>query len=592
MVVGVPFGVAALPRLFAAGRRALLLPLGAATVFALLAGYVFVSILELGVPADPNMRLAVAQGTVFTALQHGWTGFLRPVSSTGADLTADLQLSPGLWIAAPSDSPALAKGERRLAVAFAVVLLVALALLAPVASVAGWVWPRLPGSVLAITDEEADAVSSIPSSPRWCLSSRWRDGLRWGPAWPPSRPGGPGGRSPLERMEAGKLVQHGRAITSPPVLADVRLLPENTLLSRYSYEYYGHLPRYLLRQPDGALAAEPPARSRHARARPGLSRGPGGRGGLAPGPGTELTPTVFGGVFEPPLPISPGQLYLVQLDFRGTVPAGALQIFGQRVFREYLLPLSGEARAYGAGPGRTAAFRLRIGGDQVDVPETKFIATPGPGQPAPHLALRLVPLRGADLPVEVLGLIPYRLRVRSPRAAWVESPKIFLPGYRAEVDGAEAGIVASPDGLVMVRVPAGNSEVVVRYPGPPGLRPAYWLSACAWAALAAWGAGGLVPGRRRRPVARPCVRSGLRVRARSPSRPWPEPWSPRCRPPPRVTTPGRISPFPAPFRTGGWGGPSPSSPLGADPARNSSTSTMSTARTCASASRPRRATAR
>jgi hypothetical protein len=483
MVTGIPFGIAALVRCREGKAADLLIPAGAATVFVLLSGYVFASVLYLNIPTDPNMRLAVARGSVFDALQRGWAGFLRPVSPSGAALLSDIQLSPGLWAAGLLGLAGLWRRERRLAVPFAVVLLGALALLAPIPALAGRVWPNMPAFVLGITDEwpmlriyvllsaivpflAALGLAALGPVARRIALVLLAAGVAWS-GW-----------------DARKFIQRGWAITSPPLISTLRQLPENALLSRYSYEYYGHLPRYFSTGASGpwlqnrlldadTLEPDPASLAKIA------SRAP------ANAERHELVDTVYGGIFLPPLAISPGQLYLVDVDFKGTMPTGTLEILGDRVYREFGLPASGEERAFGAGPGRPSGFALQITGDRVDTPETKFIRSPGAGAMPAHMALRLIPLRGEDLPVEVRSLIPYRLAVRSPRPAWVETPKIFLPGYAATVDGAGAGIASSPDGLVMVRVPAGRSEVVLSYPGPPGLRAVFWVTAAAWAALAA-----------------------------------------------------------------------------------------------------------
>ena len=52
------------------------------------------------------------------------------------------------------------------------------------------------------------------------------------------------------------------------------------------------------------------------------------------------------------------------------------------------------------------------------------------------------------------------------------------------MNGREAGTPrASPDGLVMVRVPPGLAEMELLYPGPPLLRLAFWISLVSWLLL-------------------------------------------------------------------------------------------------------------
>ena len=495
----VPFGVAAVWRRWKGkGPASLWAPAGAGVLFMLLASYVFVSAFLLKIPADPNRRLAVEHGEIFNVLKHGWTGFFRPVSPGAVDLIADLQLSPGLWVAGLLGLAGLLRRERRLAVIMGGILLVFIALLAPIPAVAGKAWPAMPDFVLAITD-------NWPVLRFYVLLSALVPFL----AFLGLAAFQPAGRRVILVMlaagcvwsgwEARKFVQRGWAITSPPAISARRFLPENMLLSRYSYEYYGHLPRYYsagasgpylenrlldadMLEPDDRLLATLAGRlagdaSRHT-----------------------FVNTDYGGFFQPRLTLQPGRTYLAYIDFKGARPVGALQLFGLRVLREYMLPASGEERAFGAEPGRPAGFALWITGNQPDSVEVKFIRTPSEKPAKLELKFQLVPLRGVDLPVEVRSVLPYHLAVRSPRGGWVETPKIFLPGYAATVNGAPAEVWPSPDGLVMVAVPGGNSDVVVTYPGAPWLRLGFWVSAATWLAVllwCAWPVRGICP----RPVA-------------------------------------------------------------------------------------------
>ena len=417
-------------------------------------------------------------------LKHGWTGFFRPVSPGAVDLIADLQLSPGLWVAGLLGLAGLLRRERRLGIILGGILFVFIALLAPIPAVAGRVWPVMPDSVLAITDTWPvlrfyvllsamvpflaflGLAAFQPASRRVILVV-----LAAGCAW--------------SGWEARKFVQRGWAITSPPAISARRFLPENMLLSRYSYEYYGHLPRYYSAGATGpylenrlldADMLEPNDRLLATLA--GRLAGDASR--------HTFVNTDYGGFFQPRLTLQPGRTYLAYIDFKGSRPVGALQLFGRRVLREYMLPASGEERAFGAEPGRPAGFALWITGNQPDSVEVKFIRTPSEKPAKLELEFQLVPLRGVDLPVEVRSVLPYHLAVRSLLGGWVETPKIFLPGYAATVNGAPAEVWPSPDGLVMLPVPAGVSDVVVAYPGPPGLRLAFWMTAASWLAVLLW----------------------------------------------------------------------------------------------------------
>jgi hypothetical protein len=68
----------------------------------------------------------------------------------------------------------------------------------------------------------------------------------------------------------------------------------------------------------------------------------------------------------------------------------------------------------------------------------------------------------------------------------LETPRVFIAGYKAEVGGKAVEASRSADGLVAIPVPAGPSEVTLSYPGRPLLQFAYWLSLATWFTLATW----------------------------------------------------------------------------------------------------------
>jgi hypothetical protein len=94
----------------------------------------------------------------------------------------------------------------------------------------------------------------------------------------------------------------------------------------------------------------------------------------------------------------------------------------------------------------------------------------------------------AVLPVRVDGWIPYKAAVRSPSNAWLETPRVFQTGYIATVNGQPAQVRESPDSLVSVAVPRGDSTVVLEYSPPAGLKALFWLSCLSIIAVGAVGA--------------------------------------------------------------------------------------------------------
>jgi uncharacterized membrane protein YfhO len=78
--------------------------------------------------------------------------------------------------------------------------------------------------------------------------------------------------------------------------------------------------------------------------------------------------------------------------------------------------------------------------------------------------------------------------------AYLETPRLFLPGYLARVDGREVPAEQSPDGLVMVRLAPGRHTVELTYRPAWLARAAYFFTATGWVGVLGW--AGWAGGRR------------------------------------------------------------------------------------------------
>jgi hypothetical protein len=116
-----------------------------------------------------------------------------------------------------------------------------------------------------------------------------------------------------------------------------------------------------------------------------------------------------------------------------------------------------------------------------------FLPDPGSqaasGAPEPFARLTVERFIPGNHVVELLSLLPFHAAVQTDRPALLETPKVFIPGYRAYVNGKDIPVLKSGEGLVGVPLDIGRSDVVVDYPGSPMLRLAYFVSAGAWLAL-------------------------------------------------------------------------------------------------------------
>jgi hypothetical protein len=130
-------------------------------------------------------------------------------------------------------------------------------------------------------------------------------------------------------------------------------------------------------------------------------------------------------------------------------------------------------------------------GMKEDVAEMAWADTPGAD-------FGLPPVEGTPA-IEVVAEGPahLRLRVRNDVATTLRLPRIFFPGWRAEVDGEPVAVRADgPWGLVTLAVPAGSHEVAARFGETPLRATADVISA---ACLVIWLVG-LARERRMRPL--------------------------------------------------------------------------------------------
>ncbi|HEX7632673.1 MAG TPA: hypothetical protein VF388_11100 [Lacunisphaera sp.] len=190
-----------------------------------------------------------------------------------------------------------------------------------------------------------------------------------------------------------------------------------------------------------------------------------------------------------PFVLQPGARYRLTLKF--LVPPGEalLQFRGPSLFRKYILPTSGGVRAFGMLPGHNPSLSLWT---SQSTPETMELRLVGGGlgnsswRGRAFAEFTFERVDPAALPVELKSLLPLRAQVRAPAASWLETPRMFLDGYEATVNGQPAKVQRAADGLLLVAVPAGASEVEVRYVGPLLVRRALAVSRVAWLAMGAW----------------------------------------------------------------------------------------------------------
>ncbi len=478
-------------RLAAAPRgskaRGVLLAMGALLLFLVLAGYEFVSVAQLNLPTLAGGQLALFRGpAMYYNLRAGWAGLLRPVSAEGSNLIADLQLSGPLWacfVMGVAASRRAGWGLRALLIASCGLVI----LLAPLSAVAGRLWALMPAWVDQITDQWpmqrfypilsafapfAGLLALGITRQRGCLRQRAAVlALALGCVWC--------------GYEASKFIRRGFRVTLPADVSRRLIREENVVYAIYSAGMLGDVPRSYSPLPPAAemqlrLLDRAGSRVLHSNLQSLLDGESGGRPLPAPPfvvPGEGQDP-----VLASPLVLPPGRNYLLTVEFSGAPPSGTLVVTGRELLKQYPLPAAVAVRPPLGGSTPNAILVVTVANPEGENVMMRFVPAAGSRGRADFARLSAVSYDPEGLPLHILGAphFPLRIRARTFEAGWLVTPRIYIPGYRATVDGIPATVGRSSDGEVMVSVPSGESRVELQYSGSVLLRVSFWLCFAGW----------------------------------------------------------------------------------------------------------------
>jgi len=480
--------------------------LPAAGAFLALAGYLFVSVALLGLPQVTRAEALSTLQYKMSILHQSWANSLLPVSSDGRRLLGDVQLGYGLWacVLVATWASAREKAARSLLGCFAVMLVFTW----PIPAVTRLAWESLPTELLAMTNQwPVERFYVLLAGIAVFLS---------GPALGRLCARGPRQRIAISCLVAGaclwsagevrKFYMRASLVGASAQSSENRLLPENITLSRtHSYEYLG-TPSYFS---NGHMDPRLETRLLDLKTRMPFADGATLRPDAALD-APRVTDIELGGAgpkaHSPSVLLGPGQSEVLRFDFLGKAPEGELQCLGGTLDDFYSLPFSGMPRAFGAGPKSGRCLILQNSTNAAETVSIRVVGKAGlSGGTVARVAVE--PLAEGTRAVRLLSLTPFHARVVANRDCFVETPKLFVPGYSATVDGTTVLAQKSAEGLVAIPVPKGTHDVSLSYRGSTILRLSYWGSACAWLALIAVTCGVAF---RRRDAAEPATRATKR----------------------------------------------------------------------------------
>lgn len=463
--------------------------------FTVLGSYPVISVLHLENTA--TLSAEATGGAAAEQVARLFPGSLLPLSKT---LTEPTDYQPGYALVAIVMLACLSMCRRRTSittVGFAVSIGLVLLLLLPVPAWADLVWRHLPLWVMKINGnwphQRLVPIAAILAVGLGALTLR---GL--------SPPGSRAIRAGMAVLALGALgwsgwqaagfVRSGWRHTGRGPNPTLGFQTNNLSLTRYAFSSFAATPGYfthgyinprlehrLLRADGSVLVANGIAAARDPI-------------------GTLVTAGIFTAVndnrsahynLEPRIWLPGRQQLLLKLMPLEPVEHGWLQIVGQDLFREYILPDSGtgtvrsEPRAFGTLPGLSPYVPLQTWRRHGEVPRLTVIL-PGIGirEPFPFARFELWQFDPARLPVAVRSWAPYRLHVSASEPALLETPRAWLPGYYARLNGQHLPALRSADGLAAFAVPAGEYDMTVHYAPPPIVSVAYWLTVVGWLLVA------------------------------------------------------------------------------------------------------------
>jgi hypothetical protein len=465
-----------------AGSVRSLLHLACATLlFGLLAGYVFVSVhtLDLRPPGatGPQMVINVMQSDT-----EGWRSSLQPL--TEKSYLGGIQL--GYSLMAGALVGLLALRSRRSAGTLLGAMAVFGVLLFPIPGVTERLWSWAPKAVLFVTNSwPAQRFYVVLASLAAFAALAGLSTLRRRGAAGLLVAIGFAAAVGWSAEQAHLLIVHGRTVTSTRGKSERSHSPENLTLTRSSYLIFDFFPPYFSH---GVMTPFLETRLIDPRTFGVLADGStpvSGQTGK-----TEATVELKGpdatNKLSPMIRLAPGHTSLLRFDFLGLAPQGVLEMTSPTLLRDYALPSSGMDNSFGSGPANGRVIAITNDGDKPEDVRCLFFAKqPGGAPEAPFARVTVEPLDSAVRAVEVRSLVPFEAVVQSQQPAFLETPRVYIPGYRATLNGHPAMVVKSDKGLVAVPVPTGLSLVRVDYPGVPLLRIAFWASAVGWLGVAA-----------------------------------------------------------------------------------------------------------
>jgi hypothetical protein len=453
--------------------------LGCGVTFALLAHYPFVSLASLQTGAAPATDILPRAHLIAEHIRDVFPGVILPLS-THARALSDLQLGYALGLVLAVAMGLAVKTRRAPLLTLTLAGAGLLLLILPVPGNA-WVWDHLPETLKRLTYywpmqrfyliiaalTVGAGITAIAAGTELNVKTarRLRVFLLIACGW--------------SLWESRQYVAAGHERTASAEVTARNLRPENRPTMNHAYGLFPELPAYFshgvmdpraevrLLDHDTLAELKPAASSTEP--------------AFTPLHGTvDANPGVL--LLSPSLTVQPGRRYTLEFVFAPKAYVGILQLSGRTFFREYALPQSGEALAFGSEAPHSPMLALWTTASEPETITLRFIPTDGtkPETYAAFAAIRLREINDTTTAVNVTAQLPFRAKVHVPQPAWLETPRMYQAGYQATADGSVTTVKKSPQDLAMIELKPGAQTITLTFQAPLLLRLSYTMSLILW----------------------------------------------------------------------------------------------------------------
>jgi len=183
-------------------------------------------------------------------------------------------------------------------------------------------------------------------------------------------------------------------------------------------------------------------------------------------------------------PVKPAQRVVLGFQFNNENFSGRFEFFGGTIRREYDLDKLFTSQQIEQTTGLFLPFWTS--GTMATNVSFQFnaVCEPNKSCQASFQSFCYIPYSYNSLPVRVYSYVPYKARVTVSQPVYLETHRLFYPGYEAHVNGQVVPVSVSPLGMAMIPLIAGENDVTLDYVGTPIMNLTFVISLLAWIGVA------------------------------------------------------------------------------------------------------------